>query len=196
MFQGWRRSLQNSVGQFDSDGPCYKQMEEDFIISTEHDGQTRRMYALVCPICNKKIYLPKHVLRDRVACSRSCSDIVRQRTIKKTCAHCGNEFFRRSAHLQNSKSGMFFCNRKCKEDSQSYGGKLDQIIPNRRGGKYTYRKRALGNLGKECAKCGYGKDQRMLDVDHIDSDRDNAHISNLQVLCVWCHALKTRKVTE
>ncbi len=34
----------------------------------------------------------------------------------------------------------------------------------------------------------------MLDVDHIDNDRSNNKIANLQILCVWCHALKTRKV--
>lgn len=34
----------------------------------------------------------------------------------------------------------------------------------------------------------------MLDVDHIDSNRSNAALSNLQILCIWCHALKTRGV--
>jgi hypothetical protein len=32
----------------------------------------------------------------------------------------------------------------------------------------------------------------MLDVDHIDGNRTNHDLSNLQVLCVWDHACKTR----
>jgi hypothetical protein len=34
----------------------------------------------------------------------------------------------------------------------------------------------------------------MLDVDHIDNDRSNNELENLQILCVWCHSLKTRSV--
>lgn len=34
----------------------------------------------------------------------------------------------------------------------------------------------------------------MLDADHVNGDRSNSKKGNLQVLCVWCHALKTRKV--
>jgi hypothetical protein len=34
----------------------------------------------------------------------------------------------------------------------------------------------------------------MLDVHHKDGDRENGSIENLEVLCVWCHALYTRKI--
>ena len=34
----------------------------------------------------------------------------------------------------------------------------------------------------------------MLDVHHVDGIRQNNHPDNLEVLCVWCHALKTRKI--
>src|SRR5438876_2230962 len=34
----------------------------------------------------------------------------------------------------------------------------------------------------------------MLDVDHLDNDRTNNSLDNLRVVCVWCHALKTRGV--
>lgn len=33
----------------------------------------------------------------------------------------------------------------------------------------------------------------MLDVHHIDGNRKNGKADNLEVLCVWCHALETRK---
>lgn len=43
-------------------------------------------------------------------------------------------------------------------------------------------------------ECGYHKYEQMLDVDHINSNRKDNKLCNLQVLCVWCHALKTRKI--
>ena len=41
---------------------------------------------------------------------------------------------------------------------------------------------------------GIGILEDMLDVHHKDSNRKNGTIENLEVLCVWCHALKTRDV--
>ena len=32
----------------------------------------------------------------------------------------------------------------------------------------------------------------MLDVHHKDENRSNNKIENLEVLCVWCHAVLTR----
>lgn len=60
--------------------------------------------------------------------------------------------------------------------------------------KTTYRNRALMEYGAYCNLCEYAYDVRMLDVDHIDGNRKNGKLDNLQVLCLWCHALKTRKV--
>lgn len=67
---------------------------------------------------------------------------------------------------------------------------------------YKYRPMAFKVYGEKCmnAKCPISKilkiKKNMLDVDHINGrkvkDRDS--IDNLQILCVWCHALKTRGV--
>ncbi len=58
----------------------------------------------------------------------------------------------------------------------------------------TYRIRALKEYGSFCTWCGYDREIKMLDVDHIDSNRKNNKLENLQILCVFCHAMKTRKV--
>ena len=43
-----------------------------------------------------------------------------------------------------------------------------------------------------CEKCGFTPEHRcQLDVDHIDGNRENNDISNLQTLCANCHRLKT-----
>lgn len=74
---------------------------------------------------------------------------------------------------------------------------LEAIHPdhyNTGNGASDFRARALHELEPKCVRCGYNDDVRMLDVDHINGRRMGHDISNLQWLCVWCHALKTRKV--
>lgn len=36
-------------------------------------------------------------------------------------------------------------------------------------------------------------DKKLLDVDHINGDRSNNHINNLQTLCKTCHKIKTKE---
>jgi hypothetical protein len=62
------------------------------------------------------------------------------------------------------------------------------------GAKSTYRMRALKEHGAFCDYCGYSLHVKMLDVHHIDNKRENNKLENLEVLCVWCHAMETRKV--
>lgn len=45
-----------------------------------------------------------------------------------------------------------------------------------------------------CERCGFVPEHKMqLDVDHIDGDRFNNDVANLQTLCANCHRLKTYK---
>jgi 5-methylcytosine-specific restriction endonuclease McrA len=60
-------------------------------------------------------------------------------------------------------------------------------------GKYTYRLRAFQAYPLECARCGFRKDDRLLDVHHKDGNHNNAGLDNLEILCVMCHARETRK---
>lgn len=88
-----------------------------------------------------------------------------------------------------------FCSRKCKEEAQTIDVGMI-MLPHYGTGQARYRARAFKKYGKKCKKCSYSKEPRMLDVDHIDSNRENNQIDNLQVLCVWCHAIKTRGLSD
>ena len=71
------------------------------------------------------------------------------------------------------------------------------------------REQVLDILGRKCAQCGYDKDPRALDVDHVENDGkweraelqgneywenilQNIHTGRYQVLCKTCNYLKMR----
>jgi hypothetical protein len=72
-----------------------------------------------------------------------------------------------------------------------------------KGGVKSYRQRALRELGCRCMNCNcpitkanIDIPEYMLDVHHRDGDRLNSKIENLEVVCVWCHAITTRSNWE
>jgi hypothetical protein len=86
-------------------------------------------------------------------------------TIRGTC-HCGKKVRPRG----RATSGQQIFDTKCWSCRCEY-----------RKHKKTY-----------CELCGFvAVVQAQLDVDHIDGNRDNNDISNLQTLCANCHRLKT-----
>jgi 5-methylcytosine-specific restriction endonuclease McrA len=90
----------------------------------------------------------------------------------------------------NSKSGLFFCCRKHKDEAQRLGG-IKEIQPSHYGTASSissYRERALRELPNECKNCGYKTYPEILEVNHIDCDRSNNDITNLEILCPTCHS--------
>lgn len=50
-----------------------------------------------------------------------------------------------------------------------------------------YRDRAFIAYPHQCNKCNYDKIINILEVHHIDCDRNNNKINNLRILCPTCH---------
>lgn len=55
------------------------------------------------------------------------------------------------------------------------------------GGRNSYRKLAFDNLPNECAVCGWNQYSEVLEVNHIDVDRTNNTLNNLEILCPTHH---------
>ena len=163
------------------------------LISTAYDGKRRKVFPKKCSSCPNIFYVPKHRL-DSTFCSMECCARSKSQKQEVECGHCGTRFLVQPKRLRNSASGRLFCKRKCKDEAQSMGGSFPQS--HLKTGFHNYRERALRFHGAVCKSCGYDKHERMLDADHIDGNRENSSPSNLQVLCVWCHALKTRRVPQ
>ena len=93
-------------------------------------------------------------------------------------------------------------------DKGRLDGKVDRCIVCiriKRGKTESYTKRAEYGLGIDsqrpwrrfkgsfCERCGFiPEDSCQLDVDHIDGNKKNNDICNLQTLCANCHRLKTK----
>jgi HNH endonuclease len=126
-------------------------------------------------------------------CSRICSATGEHEKRKLThepnmnCSFCGIDFYRRPSSKVNSKSGLFFCCRKHKDLAQRIGG-IKEIQPPHYGETLRYRTLALRYYPNRCKNCGYDKHPEILEVNHIDCDRSNNRLENLEILCPTCHS--------
>ena len=165
--------------------------------STEHDGKKRRLYKVSCFVCKSDLWKPKHRIKERIYCCWTCEKIGKNKKTETVCATCNKALSVYKKRIDAAKSGLLFCNRECKEKAQSIDGGRIEIQPTHyhsNKGRNSYRARALRRYAKKCVCCGYGEIVRMLDVHHKDGDRNNGDITNFEVLCVWCHALQTRRI--
>ena len=100
-----------------------------------------------------------------------------------SCAYCGKEFFRQKSQIRRNKSGYYYCSIECgnrhKNQLRKESGEWDNSV--------NYRKKALEEYSHECFVCGWKEDPRILEVHHIDENRENNYVENLCILCPNCH---------
>jgi 5-methylcytosine-specific restriction endonuclease McrA len=98
------------------------------------------------------------------------------------CSYCGKQIRRLKSEII-SKSGFNYCSKECgNRHKSSLIKKADGV---------AYRRNAFEHYEHKCAICGYDDCIDVLEVHHIDSNRENNEIDNLVILCPTCH----RKIT-
>lgn len=125
----------------------------------------------VCPLCKKEDKNKNKVL------------------IK--CDYCGKEFYRNPNKIKDFN----FCCRECKDKAQRVysGNKFNHLRPKHYSIEpKNYREQAFYYYPHKCAICGRNEDEDILEVHHIDNDRENNDLKNLIILCPICH----RKLTS
>lgn len=136
-------------------------------------------FTFCCPECKKE-----QILKQKEE---------NERTTLVICWYCGKEFYKSNSSLKNSKSGLYFCCREHKDISQRIENNCIEIHPNHyNDGKASYRKIAFRNYSHECSNCKWDEDENILEVHHIDGNRQNSKLNNLIILCPTCH----RKLTS
>lgn len=111
--------------------------------------------------------------------------------IEVECAYCHQKFLKLKSRLDNSKSGLYFCCREHKDLAQRIesGKEFDSMRPDHfNAGIFNYRDKALKEYPHKCAVCGYNEEPDILQVHHIDENRQNNKLDNLIILCPNCHA--------
>lgn len=176
--------------------------ENKYTVISEYQGKSKPI-TLRCNLHNKEFTVNAECFMRGTKDVRSscpiCSEEVKNKELEKSrfttnCAYCGQEIVRSKSKAENSRSGLYFCCREHKDLAQRIesGEKFDIIRPIHYGSDYgDYRLRAFKNYEHKCACCGWNEDTRILEVHHIDSNRENNEIDNLIILCPTCH----RKIT-
>jgi len=154
----------------------------------------------ICQQCGKEFLFAIHHLTKKnkskkgLYCSQQCAADARKNRVKLICYNCRQKFERSKSKLKNAKHQFYFCSRKCKEDSQSVDGNCPAIKPKHyKDGLSFYRSRAL-KQNNSCVDCGEIK-LYLLTVHHIDANRLNPKLSNLEVVCANCHKKRHLKLT-
>jgi hypothetical protein len=79
----------------------------------------------VCDYCNRNFLAIKNSI---VSCSRFCSNQKKANRVELSCSWCGGKILKALSKLNGSKSGLYFCQRKCKDEAQKIEG-LTEIHP-------------------------------------------------------------------
>lgn len=98
----------------------------------------------------------------------------------KVCLGCNMPFSVRGEKRKSQTTCSYSCASKVYRSGSRH--------PNYTDGSSNYRIKALQYYENKCCKCGYSNIDA-LEVHHIDKNRKNNEISNLEILCANCHVL-------
>lgn len=155
----------------------------------EKNGKTRSGVKLNCKICNKEFITRKVRSKGRQSkcCSKECGNISRRNRIELQCAWCKTKFSKSESKTKKSKSKLYFCTRKCKDEAQKLGG-IKEIMPSHFGtAKVPEYRSDFSKQELTCSRCGYNEFDCCVDIHHIDENRGNNNKINLIPLCSCCH---------
>lgn len=154
-------------------------------------GITRTGILVKCAVCKKEF--PTRKSNPRTCCSAACGYINSRKRIEVTCSNCGIYFEKRPSSLSQSKSGLYFCTRNCKDEAQRIGG-IKEIMPPHYGvasrSPERYRRIYKEEFKVEklfCIRCGYDEFECGVDIHHKDNNYKNNLSENLVSLCAPCH---------
>lgn len=160
--------------------------EQDVILVSDYINN-KTSITLHCNECGYEWQVkPTAVLYDDY--KHYCPNCKAQNTGKiVTCAYCGKRIRRVNSDIKKNQSGYFYCSKSC--------GNAHKNIIRAKNGEWddsnNYRLKAFNSFEHRCMICGWDEDERILEVHHLDSNRENNDISNLSILCPTCH----RKIT-
>lgn len=155
------------------------------------DSLNKRRYGFIkkCKYCDRDFIVRNSWKETVVVCSRFCGHATKEKKMEVSCDWCNNLFCRVQSKFKNSKSGLNFCGKICKDKAQQIGG-IKAIHPSHyNDGITSYSKRAFREYGCKCVDCNITM-KTFLHVHHKDGNRKNGDLSNLEVVCSIHHMLR------
>ncbi len=143
-----------------------------------------------CKVCSSEI--ESFPSQRKLTCGKECHKILQRKGKIIKCALCNRDFYKPRCKMNSKccKSGFYFCSKKCKGDAQTMPNKFAAMIPSHYNNcKRRYREKAFRELKNECNKCSENR-KFILTVHHMDGDRTNSRLKNLEILCFNCHVTK------
>ena len=168
----------------------------------QSDGsKPRRGDVVSCAVCGTEFYRqPAYIKQGRLLCSRACNAEWQARNaIRKPCPYCGREF-----RVAQSEAFLKYCSRACeirgkvrRPTGRIHNGKPVRLNdkgyvliwepehPNQSQGGWQFEHRLVVEqaLGRYLTS--------VEQVDHINQNKSDNRIENLQVLDASSHAIKT-----
>jgi hypothetical protein len=143
-----------------------------------------------CLTCNTSFYvkLSHEKLGWGKYCSKSCQTQSQFNGKHFNCSICNKKIYRTKAQIKHSKSKEFFCSKSCQTLWRNKYF-IAEKHPSWNNGTNSYRKRLLKSKKTPICKCCGIIDIRLLVAHHIDHNRTNNKLSNLEWLCLNCHHL-------
>jgi ribosomal protein S8E len=145
-----------------------------------------------CEVCSKSFKIKNYRKDSAKYCSVECHNQLRYANdrVKIICLNCKKEAtFSPSRKDKNFK----FCSIECKRELNSTEvgvrkqQKAHQIESRGRNFSRNIRRHLFKLVEAKCQVCYYDKRTYCLEVHHIDENPNNQDLSNLAVLCTFCH---------
>lgn len=168
-------------------------MEDIWLVET--DGKRRRASKRICVGCGKEFLA--RINSSKSACSPECGGSARQQRLIVECAVCGKKYGKCQSKMANSKSGLHFCSRNCKDKGQRLGG-IEAIMPPHYGRAESQEvcKRYIKNIVEpKCEDCGDCR-RYLLAVHHKDGNKKNNVETNFEIVCFSCHGKRHLKMID
>jgi len=137
----------------------------------------------ICLNCGDEFSVPQYRENTAKFCSKSCNGnwVSENKSTFMDCDVCGKTYRRANSHLGYIKNT---CSMKCRGIASRTEAPISKDYPSVR--KWMKRR----NMIKSCGRCGYDQYVEILVVHHIDRNRENNDLNNLEVLCPNCHAVE------
>lgn len=132
----------------------------------------------ICVICKKDYSVDFKSAKKSVSCSKKCYEKYRGGLKIADCMYCGKDVLGRQT--SNRRKDFIFCSKSC------HGRfKIRLKEPKSYSRKVYWNK--IKNKEKICCDLCNITDIHILTIHHIDENRKNNSLDNLQLLCYNCH---------